>query len=75
MSAVWAVPGSTVNRHQILNFLEDARCSTRPVEVRLFKNDSLCKRIPLDSRRWGTQRRSEQNRARNRELHRRQRPC
>jgi hypothetical protein len=53
MSTVWAVPGSTVNRHQILNFLEDARCSTRPVEVRLFKNDSLYKRIPLDSRRWG----------------------
>ena len=52
MSFVWAVPGSAVNRRHILNFLEEAQCSIRAVEVRLFKNDSLYKRIPVDSRRW-----------------------
>jgi hypothetical protein len=52
MSTVWAVPRSTVNRRQILNFLEHARCFIRAVEVRLFKTDSLyC--IPIDSRRCG----------------------
>jgi hypothetical protein len=53
MSTVWAVPGSAVNQRRILNFLKDARCSVRAVEVRLFKNDSLYKRVPIDSRRWG----------------------
>jgi hypothetical protein len=47
-----AVPSSVVRRSRILGFLRDARCSVRVVEVRLFKNDTLYKRTPVDSRRW-----------------------
>jgi hypothetical protein len=52
MSTVWAVPASAAHQRGILAFLRDARCSVRPVEVKLFKYDSLYKRIPMATRRW-----------------------
>ena len=36
----------------ILRFLQDARCSVRIVEVRLFKTSRLLDRMPEDRRRW-----------------------
>jgi hypothetical protein len=53
MSTVWAVPlSSLLHRRHILEFLRDARCSTRAVEVRLFGKDALYKRTPITSRQW-----------------------
>ena len=54
-STVWAVPATDIWRREshILNFLEDARCSVRVVEVRLFEKGRLFDRAPVDRRRWG----------------------
>ena len=54
-STVWAVPATNIWRREshILNFLKDARCSVRVVEVRLFEKGRLFDRAPVDRRRWG----------------------
>ena len=54
-STVWAVPATNIWRREshILNFLNDARCSVRAVEVRLFEKGRLFDRAPVDNRRWG----------------------
>ena len=51
-SIVWAVPATRIREIHILRFLEDARCSVRVVEVRLFKRGRLFDRVPEDRRRW-----------------------
>jgi hypothetical protein len=54
-STVWAVPTANIwgREADIFNFLKDARCSVRVVEVRLFKKGRLFDRAPMDRRRWG----------------------
>jgi hypothetical protein len=51
-SIVWAVPATRIRETYILRFLKDARCSTRVVEVRLFKTGRPFDRSPVDRRRW-----------------------
>jgi hypothetical protein len=51
-SIVWAVPATRIRETYILRFLKDARCSTRVVEIRLFKTGRLFDRSPVDRRRW-----------------------
>jgi hypothetical protein len=54
-STVWAVPASVGIRPRethIFRFLNNARCSVRLVEVRLFRIGRLFERVPMDTRRW-----------------------
>ena len=51
-STVWSVPAMRLRETHILRFLQDARCSVRIVEVRLFKTSRLLDRMPEDRRRW-----------------------
>lgn len=51
-STVWSIPATRNRETHILRFLQDARCSVRIVEVRLFKTSRLLDRMPEDRRRW-----------------------
>jgi len=52
MSTVLAVRVTGLRPRHILSFLRDARCSVRPVEVSLFRSDTLFNRTTVGSRRW-----------------------